>query len=58
MWRVIKCHVMNFDFTQKNLVIVYVYLWLQAVPYDCANILSIQLHFNDLIHSVHKEITL
>ena len=60
MWEKIKyiCCVMYIDFTKedfgKHLVIVYVYLWLQAVPHNCIDILSIQLHCNDLIHSVHK----
>ena len=42
----------------KHLVIICVYLWFQAVPYNCTNITSIWLHCNDLIYSVHKEITL
>ena len=42
----------------EHLVIIYVYLWLQAVPYDCTNIAYVWLHCNDIIHNVHKEITL
>ena len=42
----------------KHLVIFRVYLWFQAVPYSCTNITSIWFHYNDLIYSVHKEITL
>ena len=37
-----KFYTKNFG---NHLVIVYAYLWLQAAPYDCTNI-------------VHKEITL
>ena len=52
----------NVDVMQNNfaehLVIVYVYLWFQAVLYDCTNIAYTQLHCNDIIHSVYKEITL
>ena len=62
MWGQIKyvyC-VTNINFAKedfrKHLVIVYVCLWLQAAPYNCIDILSIQLHYNDLIHSVHKRI--
>ena len=40
---------------RKCLVIIYVYLCLQAVSYDCTNMVTIQLHCNDLIDS---EITL
>ena len=39
---------------EKHLVIVYVYLGLRATPYDYTNPASIQLHCNDLIHSVKK----
>ena len=42
----------------KHLANVYVYLWLRAAPYNYTNTASIWLHGNDLIHSVHKEITL
>ena len=49
------------DFVQnivESAVIVYVYAWLVATPYDCTNTASIQLHCNDLIHSAYKEITI
>ena len=39
----------------KPLIIAYVYLWLQAAPYDCTNTVSIWFHCNGLIHSLHKE---
>ena len=52
----------NIDVMQNNfgehLVIVYVYLWLQAVPHNCTNIAYIWLNCNDIIHNVHKEIIL
>ena len=36
----------------KHLVIIYVYLWLQGVPYNHTNMSFILFHCNDLIHSV------
>ena len=40
----------------KCLVIVYVYLWLQAATYDCTIIASMQLYCNGFIHNVHKKL--
>ena len=45
IWEPINCvcHMTIVGFMQKfeeRLVIVYVYLWLWAVPYDCTNIMS------------------
>ena len=56
MWGLIKYVTWEYWFRVKTLVIVHVYLWLQAASYDCTNIVSIWLHCNDLIYSVHEEI--
>ena len=50
-----SCDEINFmqNFGEHS-VVVYTYLWLQALTYDCTNVVSVWLPCNDLIHSVHK----
>ena len=51
------CHMMNIRIAQrifgKHLFIVYVCLWLQAMPYDCTNIASMWLYCNDVLYKWH-----
>ena len=55
VWQILTSH----KKIEKCLVIfIYMHLWLWAAKYDYIKIVSIWLHCNDLIHSVHKEITL
>ena len=48
----------NIDFTQNMgtlVVIVYIYLWLPAAPYDCTNGISIWFHVIIYVfHSIDK----
>ena len=43
---------------RKHWDILIIHLWLCAVPHDWSNSVTIRLHCNYLIHSLHKEITL
>ena len=52
----------DYSFCAKNFWEVlsqsYTHLWLQAASYDWINSAPIWFNCNDLIHSVHKQITL
>ena len=42
----------------EHKVILNIRLWLCAASYDWSNSMPIRLHYNYIIHSVHKKITL
>ena len=56
------CHMMIIYFAQTKLGItdsfLIICLWLRAASNDWCNSMPIRLHYNYVIHNVHKKITL